>query len=241
MKYLLSIVGDEEAWASRPPEVAARRVAQHTAVMRELEAAGKLVGSHRLRPSREAATLRRRAGECELLDGPFAETREQLGGFYLIEAASREEALGWAERLGLDDASNAIEVRPAMTGAQWRGTLRGKHKYAILLVQSRESLARQTPERVFRAIDHHFELSLDLAARGRFVGARSLGSDAGAATLRLRKGAMVVTDGPFAETRELVAGYFVVACDSKDEAVEVARALFFELDAVEVRPVWETP
>jgi hypothetical protein len=50
----------------------------------------------------------------------------------------------------------------------------------------------------------------------------------------------VVSDGPFAETKELVVGYFVVAADSKEEATLVGRELLFGLDAVEIRPVWQT-
>lgn len=59
-----------------------------------------------------------------------------------------------------------------------------------------------------------------------------------AVTLRPRGDDVVVLDGPFAETKELVVGYFVVACDSPEQALEVGRELLVGLDAVEIRPVW---
>jgi len=92
---------------------------------------------------------------------------------------------------------------------------------------------------VFQAIDSHYELSLYLAAQGKFVSSRALESSAEAATVRWKNGRHIVTDGPFAETKEFVAGYFVIACDSKDEAIGWAEQLMFASDACEVRPVWE--
>jgi hypothetical protein len=237
MKYMFLLTGDEAKLAGIRPEVAGRGLAMHQALQRDL--GDRFVDGHRLRPSAEARTVRPRGQEWLVSDGPFAETREQLGGYYLIEAASLDEAVEWCKRLPPPIAH--FEVRPAMTGANWRGPLRGKHRYMLLLVASRERLARLSQEQVFRSIDHHYELSLELAARGRFVSSRGLGPDSGSRTLSLRDGECVVTDGPFAETREVVAGYFVVACDSMDEAVEIAKALCFGIDAVEVRPIWEQP
>ena len=122
MKFMLMIMTDEKAEAALPPGEIDKIVAQHTAVSRQLRAAGKWVASNRLRFSGEATTIRVQGGKHVVLDGPFAESKEVLGGFYLIEADSREEAIEWAKKLPLRDVG-AIEARPARTGAPWRGPI----------------------------------------------------------------------------------------------------------------------
>jgi hypothetical protein len=233
MKYAF-LLYDDGAPHDLPPEAIARGIALHEAFQRDL--GERLLDGHRLRPREEATTVRRRGDALVVTDGPFAETKEQLAGFYLIEAGSLDDAVAWCRRLPPPLAT--FEVRPAWTGAQWRGPLQGKRRFLLLLVADREHLARQTPDDVVRAVDHHYELSLVLAAQGRFAASRSLGSDA--RSKRLRPPAIVL-DGPFAETKEVIAGYFVVACDARDEAVEIAKDLILGVEAVEVRPIWEKP
>jgi len=77
----------------------------------ELEAAGAHIGSNRLRPIGSATSVSQRGGEFTLTDGPFAETKEQLGGYYLIEAASLDDAIGWAKKIP-SVQHGTIEVRP---------------------------------------------------------------------------------------------------------------------------------
>jgi hypothetical protein len=97
----------------------------------------------------------------------------------------------------------------------------------------------QSRDEVLRSIDSHYELSLDLAAQGKFVDSRALEPPATSVTLRRRNGRHVVNDGPFAETKEFVAGYFVIACDSREEALRWAEQLMAGSPACEVRPLWE--
>ena len=235
MKFMLMIMADEPTERALSAGEIDKIVAQHTAVGRELRATGKWVWSNRLRFSDEATTVRVRDGKHVVLDGPFAETKEQIGGFYLIEAGSKAEAVEWAKKLPLRDVGG-IEVRPARTGAQWRGEVRRGQHFMVMFVANLEKPT--TRDAVFRAIDAHYELSLELAAQGKFVSSRALEPSPAAATVRWKNGQYVVSDGPFAETKEFVAGYFVIACDSKDEAIEWAKPLMFGSDACEVRPVW---
>jgi hypothetical protein len=111
MKFVLLIISDEKVEAGRARSDVDRIVAGHRAVTAELRAAGKLVAGSRLRFSTEAATVRLRHGEPVVSDGPFAEAKEVVGGFYVIEAASKEDAVRWAKKLPLSD-TGAIEVRP---------------------------------------------------------------------------------------------------------------------------------
>src|SRR5262245_9722951 len=194
MKYLLMINTDESAEATlREPELAAL-VERYTAVTRTLQADGKWVSAARLRFSAEARTIRRRGADTVVFDGPFAESKEVLGGFYLIDATSNEEAVQWAKKLPLRGRAS-VEVRPARTGATWRGPIRPSRQFAVLFIaDSDKPLSRA---QVFDAIDAHYELSLELAAQGKFVSSRSLDLPSTSATVRWKNGEHVVTDGPF--------------------------------------------
>ena len=110
MRFLLMIFDDEAAWATAGEAEMARVMEQHERLTADLKARGKWIGCQRLRPSAEAATVRVREGRHIVTDGPFAETKEVMGGYYLVECASRTEALEWAKRLPLAGRST-VEVR----------------------------------------------------------------------------------------------------------------------------------
>ncbi len=112
MVYMLAIYSDE-SWVEQSAERARAVMAAHRALEAELRAAGKFRGGGALGLGVSAVTVRFRAGKPKVTDGPFAETKELLGGFYLVEAESLEEALSYARRIpGTDD--RAIEVRPLL-------------------------------------------------------------------------------------------------------------------------------
>jgi len=113
MRYLLSIYVDESGFADATPEDGSRMRAAYTAFTDEVEAAGVLRGGDGLQPSSTSTTVRVRDGEPLLTDGPFAETREQLAGYYLLECADLDEALGWAAKIP-GAAWGAVEVRPVL-------------------------------------------------------------------------------------------------------------------------------
>lgn len=114
MKFLLMLVQDVRSWDEEPQAEKDRVYNEHMKVYAQLEAQGKLLGSTRLRPSKEAKTIRIRKGKRLVTDGPYCETREQTGGEYLIESASMDEAIEWAMKMphfGNPDYA-AIEIRP---------------------------------------------------------------------------------------------------------------------------------
>jgi hypothetical protein len=113
MKYLLTIYGDESGWNDVSPEAAQQIMAAYGAFGEAAEAAGVMLGGEGLQPSSTATTVRVRNDETLTTDGPFAETREQLGGYYLLDCKDLDEAISWAARIpGAKDGS--IEVRPVM-------------------------------------------------------------------------------------------------------------------------------
>jgi hypothetical protein len=111
MRYMLLICSDEKAEAQVPRAEMETIVQGHRRFAEELRASGKMVAGERLRPDTEASRMRAKAGQRQVLDGPFAETKEALGGFYLIECASKQEALEWAKKIPLREDSY-IDVRP---------------------------------------------------------------------------------------------------------------------------------
>jgi hypothetical protein len=113
MKFLLTIYADESRFATMTPEESGQLMESYGAFGREAQDAGVLLGGEGLQPTATATTVRVRDGETLLTDGPFAETREQLGGYYLLDCADLDEANRWAAKIP-DAASGAIEVRPVM-------------------------------------------------------------------------------------------------------------------------------
>ena len=113
MKYLCTIYGDESQWSDATPEQMSEVMAAYGAFGEEAGQAGVIIGGEGLEPTSSATTVRVRDGERVLSDGPFAETKEQLGGFYLLECNSLDEAIEWAAKIpGAQFGS--VEVRPVM-------------------------------------------------------------------------------------------------------------------------------
>jgi hypothetical protein len=113
MKFMLLLWGDEGAWTGLSEEEAAAEMARWDDYTKQLEAAGAMVSGEGLQPSSASKLLRIDGGERTVTDGPFVETKEQLGGFYVIECGSVEEALDWAAKLP-SAAQGATEVRPVL-------------------------------------------------------------------------------------------------------------------------------
>jgi len=111
MKYLLLIYAAESGFMSMTPEQQAAGGEAYNRFTQEIKEGGKWIGSNRLKPVASATTVRVRAGKRVVTDGPFVETKEQLGGYYLIEAKDLDEAIAIAARCpGAHHGS--IEVRP---------------------------------------------------------------------------------------------------------------------------------
>jgi hypothetical protein len=111
MRYALLICTDETAMEARSPEEAAAGLNEYLAFGEEMTRRGVLQGGDRLRPTSDATTVRVRDGEVLTSDGPFAETKEQIGGYYLVDCKDLDEAIAVASKIpGAREGS--IEVRP---------------------------------------------------------------------------------------------------------------------------------
>jgi len=110
MKYMMLIYTDEKAWTEDERE---QCFAESTKLTHELHKEGKYLGASPLHPVATATSVRVRGGKRQVTDGPFAETREQLGGFFLIDAANLDEAIEIAGRIP-GAKKGTVEVRPVL-------------------------------------------------------------------------------------------------------------------------------
>ena len=111
MRYLMLICTDESADTATSPEEAAASMAEYGAFMEEMGRRGVLQGGERLRPTTDATTVRVRDGETVTSDGPFAETKEQIGGYFVVEGKDIDEAIEIAGKIP-GARFGSIEVRP---------------------------------------------------------------------------------------------------------------------------------
>ena len=117
MQYMLMIIGDSDLAAAAPPEDMRNLMGSYMAYTRAMREAGVMIAGDPLQSATTATTVRVRDGKTQVLDGPFAESKEQLGGYYIIDVPDLDTALSWAERCP-GSVYGAIEVRPVMTMPQ---------------------------------------------------------------------------------------------------------------------------
>jgi hypothetical protein len=111
MQYLLLIYSNEAEMAARSASAIASMTAEYTEFTKGIIQGGQFKAADRLKPTSAATTVRVRSGQTVTTDGPFAETREQLGGYYLVEAKNLDEATAIAARIP-GARVGSIEVRP---------------------------------------------------------------------------------------------------------------------------------
>lgn len=196
--------------------------------------------------SRETVTVKNRGGKHLRIDGPFPETKELVGGFDIIDFDSEAEAVAFA-RYEQAHQSLVTEVR-AIREFWWISQTFGQaaSKMFMLTAVGDESLFFCLPESEQKQIIRHHQgvgseyvMSRAMLSQepGLWVGGRLQVSDQ-AKTIRWKNGGRHVTDGPFAETKEVAGGFNVIACASIDEAIGWANKIAAcDGDAIEVRPV----
>ena len=214
----------------------------------ELVKVGARLEGGRLQPSSQGARVHYAKGKFTVTDGPFAETKELIAGFCMIEAKSREEAIAWAKRIPFQDGE--VEVRPlfeltdfpvdpAEQPDGWRdkeeqfraappprrpGTIR----YMGILKADKNTEAGVLPDGEFLAAMGAF--MEEGVKAGVFLSGEGLQPSAKGARIRYSGKNRVVSDGPFTETKELIAGYAILQFASKAEAIEWTKR-FVEVDA----------
>ena len=116
MQFMLMAYVDESGWGKLTPAQQEHGMAAYMAFTEALTQAGALRSSGRLQPSSMATTVRRSSGKSQVLDGPYLDSKEQLGGYYVIEAPDLDAALAWAARCPAT-GHGVVEVRAVLPAA----------------------------------------------------------------------------------------------------------------------------
>ncbi len=245
MKYMLLIYSPEDAWTADEWKEC---VGKSLEVCQEIASKGQLLSAAPLHPVRTGKTIRVRNGQAMITTGPFAETTEQLGGYYLIDVENLDDAIAIASRLP-PAKKGTVEIRPlykleglpaeklAFVGPDLGAKL---SKFMFLCYDDEEAWDRAGKESHESAMQEAVALTHHLDARGMYVSASPLHPSAIATSVRVRNERRIVTDGPFAETREVLGGYYIVLARDQEEAMEfAAQHSGARLGAVEVRQVFD--
>jgi hypothetical protein len=116
MQFMLALIADERSWEDVTPDEVRKNLAEMGQFNAELTEAGAFVTAAGLQERATGTTVHYGDGEPLVTDGPFAETKEQLSGFWVIDVESLDEALAWAKKIPF--TSNHVEIRPMVTGGE---------------------------------------------------------------------------------------------------------------------------
>lgn len=202
----------------------------------ELGRQGKIRGGSPLHPEAAGARVTLRDGRAVVTDGPFAESKEVIGGYFAFEAASRDEAVEIAKRCPHVRAG-IVELR-LMPDRDAKTTAPGTGTRFMFLLLAEPGLTDPDGSK-YQAMVAYDEV---LKAEGKYVESSQLAFDPPAARVETRGGKTFVADGPFAETKEVAGGYYVVEVASRTEAIELAkRCPSAAWGPIEVREVFKLP
>jgi hypothetical protein len=251
MDYVFLIYAAEAGMSAMPKDAIEKVMQAYGDYTRDLHATGRAGDSAALMPTTTATSVRVREGKRIVKDGPFAETREQLGGYYSFTTEDAEEALAWASKIP-GAAHGRIEVRPvlamAMTGpvdpakVAPKVTAKDGYKEYLFLIYDDEKLwEKMSPAERQAVYQRYGEFTRGIMTSGQYVDGAPLQGVKTAKTVQLDGSKRIVKDGPFAETREQLGGYYRVFAKNLDEALALAAKIpSVELGTIEVRPVMDT-
>jgi hypothetical protein len=245
VRYLLTLYTDESLNEATTPDDLKSLMDEYTALTREWLDKGLMLSGEGLDPSGAAITVRKRGEERLITDGPFAESKEQLGGYYVLDCESLDEAIELAARIPAA-RRGGVEVRPVMNyeamGAEppvWRSESNAR-KYVLTLWGDESAWESWSPEELQENMKLWDDYDREATAAGVLLGGEGLEPSATAKTVRVREGERFVSDGPFAETKEQLGGFYLLDCKDRDEAIEwAARVPLPDEEPVEIRPVMD--
>ena len=245
MKYMLLVYSPEDAWTE---EERSQCMVDSTVVCHELNEKGQFRAASPLHPVKTGASVRVRNGQQLITSGPFAETTEQLGGYFIIDVPDLDQAIATAGRLPAAK-KGTVEVRPIfpLDGLPPDNfellNSRGDSSnvpYMLLCYDDAQAWDEAGPAALRAAMEEAVQLTHRLNARRQYVSASPLHPTSTATSVRVKEGRRQVTDGPFAETREFLGGYYVILAKDLNEAISIAaQHSGVGVGTVEVRPIFE--
>jgi hypothetical protein len=242
MQYMLLMYGAEDCYT---PEERTACMAESIAVCDELAARGQFIDASPLEPVATAVTVRVRDGRVLVTEGPFAETTEQLGGYFVLDLPDLDAAIAVATRLP-PVRKGTVEIRPLATLdglPPGRPAFDGGHPtapYLLLCYDDEAAWQAAGPDALQAAMAEAVGNCRQLNETGAYLSAGPLHPAATATCVRVRDGKRTITDGPFAETHEVLGGYYLIRAGSRDEALRfAARHPGAPVGSVEVRRVFD--
>jgi hypothetical protein len=229
MQYLMLVCSD----GISTPEINATMEEHTPAWVEEMDSSGaRLLGNGLLGPD-AAKTVRVRDGQTLVSDGPFAETKEFIAGFDIIEVENLDEAIQVAAKHPVSWYF-AIELRPFTPGLEVPKQWAYEDLRYLLMMFDGDGDAPEVEAKVADTRDDWRG-----QAGAALVVAHGLEHRDNATTVRVRDGQVLLSDGPFAETKEFLAGIAVLNTPSEQEAIELAAKFpLARFHMVEVRPFW---
>jgi hypothetical protein len=246
MRFMIMVKASQDSEAGALPDEAI--LFEMGRYNEQLVKAGALLAGEGLQASAKGVRVRYANGKFKVTDGPFAETKELVAGFWLIQAKSREEALAWAKRIPFQEGE--VEVRqlfelsdfpvdPAEKPDGWRekeeqfraaqpARKAGTIRFMGLLKADKDTEAGVLPDEKFLS-----EMGAFFEAETKFgviLSGEGLQPSSQGFRIRYSGSKRTVIDGPFAETKELIAGYAIIQVKSRDEMIEWTRR-FVQVDA----------
>jgi hypothetical protein len=254
MRFMMMVKSDPKSEAGVMPDV--KDLADMEKFNGEMTKAGVMLTGDGLKASSHGARVRYGAGKYKVIDGPFAESKELVAGFWLIQAKSKADAVEWAKRVPFQEGE--VEIRalyeledfPASAEEKpdgWRDKEAAarqatpvhaprpagdkRRRYLGLLKADRFTEAGGAPsEKVMTEMGALME---DMGKAGVLLGGEGLKPSSQGVRVRYAGSTRTVLDGPFAESKELIAGYSLMLCASKAEAVEwTKRFIKIHVDGV---------
>lgn len=242
MKYMLLVYSPESAWTKQEWQ---NCVETSSGICRELAEKGQLITATPLHPVATAQTVRVRQGTVSITTGPFAETAEQLGGFFLIDVPDLDEAIQIASRLP-GAKKGTVEIRPVIKLAgvpeeQFQKPVTGHNLRFMFLCYDNEQAWQELGEASLRAaMEEATNIAHQLNEQGMYISASPLHPSTMATCVRIRGGHRTISDGHFAETHELLGGYYLVEAKLIDQAMQFAQLHpGAKFGSVEVRQVFD--
>ncbi len=245
MKYMLLIYGAEDSWTE---DERTECMLESMSICDDLVEQGKWIASSPLHSVTTATCVRVRNGQRQVTDGPYAETTEQLGGYFVIDVDRLDEAVDIAVQIP-PAKKGTVEIRPLLSTpnplpspdlASTGPNANSDSKQYILLVYAEEGV--WPPDDHAIALAESVELCHDLHRKGHYLAAAPLQPPSTATCVRVRDGKRITVDGPFPETKEQLGGYFLIEVANLDEAIAVAsRIPGTRRGIAEIRPLLPLP
>jgi hypothetical protein len=223
MKYMLLAYSPESAWTEEEWIGCTR---ESMDLCHELESQNQFIAAEPLTSVTTAKSVRVRHGRPVITAGPFAETVEQLGGFFLIDVPDLDAAIEVAGRLP-SARKGTVEIRPVdglegLPADQFETTSMDSSRYLLLCYDDPQIWDSLEATAKTSALTESVQLANQLKSREQYLSAAPLYPVAMATSVRIRQGKRLVTDGPFAETRECLGGYYAISARDQNDAIAIA-------------------